>query len=208
MFKKILAAILGTLFIFLSFALIWMNFLWPNLSMEELIYTISNPMTGVDKAFIYSFMKRVVFPTLFFLTTQVVFSYYFRDNKKRNKIIMTGSLLFSLLFFLGIFYYTYDKLNVYAYYKEKTENEGFIDEHYVDPKNVKISFPATKRNLIYIYLESMEVSDANEENGGAFAENYIPNLTALEKEGENFSGTANDTLNGAYAFSGGTWTMG
>lgn len=208
MFKKILTTILGTVFIFLSFALIWMNFLWPNLSMEELIYTLSNPVTGVDRAFIYSFIKRVAMPALLFVIVIIVSFYFFRKNKKQNRLLLLAGLLLPLIFFVAVTYYTYDKLNVYAYYKDKSDNEGFIDANYVYPENVTVSFPDTKRNLIYIYLESVEVSDADENSGGAFAENYIPNLTEISMKHENFSGTEKLTLNGAHTFSGGTWTMG
>lgn len=39
-----------------------------------------------------------------------------------------------------------------------------------------------QKNLIYIYLESMETTYADENNGGAFTENYIPELTKLAQE--------------------------
>ena len=36
-----------------------------------------------------------------------------------------------------------------------------------------LAFPEKKRNLIYIVLESIEVTYADEENGGAFSNNVI-----------------------------------
>lgn len=70
-----------------------------------------------------------------------------------------------------------------------------------------ITFPDKKRNLIYIYLESMEITYADKESGGAYSENYIPELSGLALENEDFSGKENK-LNGAYAMPGATWTMG
>ena len=93
---------------------------------------------------------------------------------------------------------------------EKGESRDFIESYYVDPANVELAFPDKKRNLIFIYLESMEMTFADREVGGAFDENVIKNLTLLSQENENFSGTygAGSMLDGGYAYSGGTWTIG
>ena len=93
---------------------------------------------------------------------------------------------------------------------EKGESRDFIESYYVDPANVELAFPDKKRNLIFIYLESMEMTFADREVGGAFDENVIKNLTLLSQENENFSGSygAGSMLDGGYAYSGGTWTIG
>ncbi|WP_330424716.1 LTA synthase family protein [Agathobacter rectalis] len=59
---------------------------------------------------------------------------------------------------------------------------------------------------MYIFLESMEMTYADESVGGAMSENYIPELTQISLENENF-GTYGK-LNGAYTTSGVTFTMG
>ena len=69
------------------------------------------------------------------------------------------------------------------------EDSVFIDTLYADPGTTKITFPAKKRNLIYIFLESMETTYADKKNGGAFDNNVIPELTELAEENEDFSGT-------------------
>ena len=52
----------------------------------------------------------------------------------------------------------------------------------------------------------METTYADENNGGAFTENYIPELTKLAQENEDFSGETTD-LNGGHTVEGTTWTM-
>ena len=47
---------------------------------------------------------------------------------------------------------------------------------------MNITFPEQKRNLIYLYLESMESTYADKASGGAFDKNYIPELTQLAGE--------------------------
>lgn len=79
------------------------------------------------------------------------------------------------------------------------------EDNYVDGRNVAITFPKEKRNLIYIFLESMEMTYADESVGGAMSENYIPELTQISLENENF--VTYGKLNGAYTTSGATFTM-
>ena len=83
----------------------------------------------------------------------------------------------------------------------------YIDETYVDPGSVKVTFPEKKRNLIFIYLESMEVTYMDGASGGAFPENVIPELTKFANENEDFRGSS-DTVNGGIALPGAVWTMG
>lgn len=83
---------------------------------------------------------------------------------------------------------------------------NYIEENYVAPESVKITFPEKKRNLIYIYLESMEMTYADKENGGAYDTNYISELSGIAKKNINFSNT--DNLGGAYVVGPATWTIG
>ena len=93
---------------------------------------------------------------------------------------------------------------------EPLETSDFVKNYYVDPSTVKITFPEQKRNLIYIILESMEVTYADPSVGGAFEENPIPNITSLAQENENFTAEYDkgSVLNGAYAYNGSNWTVG
>ena len=77
----------------------------------------------------------------------------------------------------------------------------------MDPASVKIDFPEKKRNLIFIYLESMETTYADRDSGGAQDKNMIPELTGLALENECFSGSP-DTINGGIVFPGTAYTVG
>lgn len=57
----------------------------------------------------------------------------------------------------------------------------------MDPALVPVTFPEQKRNLVYIFMESMESTYASTDVGGAFAENDIPEMTQLAMENVNFS---------------------
>lgn len=77
---------------------------------------------------------------------------------------------------------------------------------YVDPNKVDITFPEEKRNLIYIYLESMETTYFSKDEGGALEVNIIPGLYELAQKNINFS--QNSTVGGFEPVSGTTWTVG
>ena len=81
-------------------------------------------------------------------------------------------------------------------YKSVQEKTDFYEKYYVNPAKTKLDFPSQKRNLIYIFMESMESSYADQEDGGIMDDNYIPNLTKLAKENINFSDKADGKLGG------------
>lgn len=91
------------------------------------------------------------------------------------------------------------KLDVFGYVGTVTTESDFIQEHYVDPNQVKLHFPEQKRNLVYIFLESMETTYAD-----GFGTNYIPELTELAEDNVSFSNT--DSVGGALPYMGTTWT--
>ncbi|MBQ9154614.1 MAG: sulfatase-like hydrolase/transferase [Solobacterium sp.] len=80
------------------------------------------------------------------------------------------------------------------------------DTVYTAPENVRVSFPAQKKNLIYIFMESMEISVADEQSGGGKSFNAIPELTDLAMEYDCFNGEE-ETLNGAVPLYNSTWTI-
>jgi len=82
----------------------------------------------------------------------------------------------------------------------------FIENNYVDPREVKLQFPETKRNLIHIYLESMENSYATTDMGGYMDENLIEPLTNLTTEGFSFSHLEKG-LGGPIATTGCVWSV-
>lgn len=99
----------------------------------------------------------------------------------------------------------YKHLCIGSYIKNKSEFSDFVGTCYVDPKSVDIIFPE-KRNLIFIYLESMETTFSGINNGGATKEDIIPELTSIALDNIDFS--KEGEINGAYALEGATYIMG
>lgn len=81
-----------------------------------------------------------------------------------------------------------------------------FEDYYVDPKETAITADGKTKNLIYIYLESMESTHTGKEYGG-YGENYIPNLTQLALDNVNFSHLSDGNVGGFYCLSGTSWTI-
>jgi len=96
-------------------------------------------------------------------------------------------------------------LDLRGYLQSYFNRSTIYEQHYVDPRSVTITAPAEKKNLLWIYLESMETTYSSPAEGGKQAHNYIPNLTALARENLSFSNT--DNLGGFHADARTGWTM-
>ena len=114
-------------------------------------------------------------------------------------------MFIAILLDVSIAYLAWQRLDIDEYTKNSDTYSSFVDMYYVDPSEVELTFPEEKKNLIYIFLESMEITYSDEKNGGAFENNFIPELTNLAVENEDFSG-ASDELNGGTALKYATWT--
>lgn len=86
-----------------------------------------------------------------------------------------------------------------------SKNSTFFENNYVDPSQVKITFPEKKRNLIYIYVESYETTYLSKDLGGALDDNLIEDMATVAENGINFSNT--DKLGGFQQLPGTGWTI-
>lgn len=216
--KKILyktGKILGILFlglvpvisVLLCLASEWMFDTWPHLKMEELVYQLNAPVEGTNQDIFIGFIEQCIPGTILVFLVMIGLIIGIRKDRKKLYITMTVVISISVvcLFYKGK--NVWERLDISNYLTNKNVLSSFIDDNYVDAKNVEIIFPEQKRNLIYIYLESMETTYASVEDGGAFEEGCIPELVEIAQENEDFSGSITD-LNGGYSMPGTTWTMG
>jgi phosphoglycerol transferase len=80
-----------------------------------------------------------------------------------------------------------NRIGIDGYVYSRISPSNFLEENYVSKEADDFSFPSKKRNLIYIFMESMEQTYADTEHGGYFEESLIPNLQQLQQEGVTFS---------------------
>jgi len=113
-------------------------------------------------------------------------------------------ILSAICALLGSIIFFGTQIDAYSYIGGVMQTTTVYDEEYTPPQKQEYKFPKKKKNLIYIFLESMETSFASVEEGGLMDDNYIPYLTELAKENISFSDK--DYLGGAQSIAGTTWT--
>ena len=199
--------IIITLAVLICFSIKWMFDTWTNLSMDELVYHLKAPLEGTNEEMIWQYVRVCVVPTILIMAGISALVILGRKKEKPYWRVIAGAVVISVLAQTCSVYGAWKKLDIGGYMANQGEVSTFIDDNYVDPRNVELTFPEQKRNLIYIFLESMEDTYADKKNGGAFQKNVIPELTKLAQENEDFSGK-DTTLNGGYSMPGTTWTMG
>lgn len=203
--KKVVKALIPVfvlLIVFLIFSAKWALKTFSNVTIDEVIYHLMAPIDGTNMDTIYSFIFKVIPITIIVATiinlylfykskTKVFFELSFKDKMRsiqvfplKIKTIYKGLIVFVLGF--GLLYFTTEDLEIVAYVKAQLQSSMFIEENYVDPSTVKITFPEEKNNLIYIYLESMENAYKSKDDGGVMGNNLIPELTNLEKGNVSF----------------------
>lgn len=211
--KKVLIIILSVLTVltvtFSSLCLFsekWMTSTWSALSFEEMLYQLSTPLDGTENSMMHGFIFNGAAPAVIMMFFTIILLLFLKNKKRVVYVcISLGLILLSVIMFLAALISAWIFLDMSAYLGD---SEGdFVLEKYVDPAETEMTFPSRKRNLVYIFMESMEMTYSDRENGGAFDYNCIPELTKLSEENENFSGDPS-VLNGGISFPGATWTMG
>ena len=217
--KKIICAFI-LIFILVAFgATVTINWLYDtfgHLSLDEIIFHLKVPMEGTNTSLIFQFIKecllKIAVPTFalaFVLIYPMLRNIKFLENeihtseKRRTMII---SLSISIIVLIGSTYKIVEATDIKDYVINQLDNSKFIANEYVRPEELNIQFPEGKRNLIYIFLESMESTYYSKDDGGLSDEDLIPEISKLAKDNINFSNTEN--LGGAHSLYGTTWTVG
>lgn len=202
----ILSVIVIVLAIIICFSVRWMFDTWSNLTMDELVYHLTSPLEGTNAEMIREYLNICVAPALLVCLLIIVLYIAWHKQKRRYLALMLGGVTISLFMATMSVLGAWNELDVDGYMLSQGTYSSFIDDNYIDPAKVTLKFPEKKRNLIYIFLESMETTYADEEAGGAFDVNVIPELTRLAQENEDFSDESKK-INGGYAMPGATWTI-
>lgn len=203
---SILSVLLGFLGILLFTSSRWMLATWAHLDMEELVYHLKAPLEGTSKDVLWSYVWSCGMISFAVLAILIALFIILRHRKKVE--IILGCICIALGIALSSYslYNVWTTLDIDTYLHIQNSYSTLIEDNYVNPSQTTITFPEKKRNLIYIYLESMESTYSDKKDGGAYDHNFIPALTNLALDNINFSNS--DKLGGAYPTTGTTWTMG
>lgn len=218
--RRFLAAILSWLLLssgFLCFfAGKWYLHSFGGQSVNAILFTLFSGIKGVESNQIYSFVRYPLAVSLLLASGLLLLfcqSGQFHLKlilKKRGKCISLSPLnskpmiLVSLLICLVMTLCGAFSIELPQWLFDLAHVSTIYDEQYVAPQEVSITFPEKKRNLIYIYMESMETTFLSKEQGGCMESCVIPELYDLAMENTNFSAT--DQVGGWGYMTGGSWT--
>lgn len=209
-FAGILVLLAGSL----SYGYQYLSENFKEVSVEQLVFHANTDLTGTNWSDFNSLFEEIKNLGVLILLAWVILELLFIVCRKKTYAKKAGMIFFSIRWVSVIsaivagaitidsFWWSYD---VYDY----LVNIGFeaeVYDEYVDPLTTSITFPEKKKNLIYIFMESMEISASSEANGGGKSFNAIPELTDLALNNTCFNGDET-TLNGAVALTDCTWTI-
>ena len=218
--KTILAILLLFGANFLFFLTLWLAQKYEKVYLDQFLYQMKTSAAGVHRALAGSAVLRV---GVFFLVASFAELLLYRLLSgrflarlkhrqgyvqycsgrvcaffKRSALSLSVALLVLCIGFFTV------HMDVLAYAERQADESDFIADHYVDPNAAAITFPETKRNLVYIFLESMETTFSDTRAGAPIPTDYTPNLSRLARENVSFSHTQGP--GGARSFAGTTWT--
>ncbi len=206
------------LLILLTCACVWATHSYDNINLEEVVFYLTMPLRGTSRSFIREIILRVFLPTACFFLLFV--AAYFLPVKRQLRLgspqgrsvrllplrPRRGAARILLALWLIILIPIGNSiLDFTGYIASFLYASPFIEEHYADPRLVRMTFPEKKRNLITVYIESGETTNQDRENGGVLDVNHIPEMTALEKEFVSFS--QSDVFEGAAVAPACGWTI-
>lgn len=232
-FSSLLIFCILFLFLIVVYSAVWFLDKFEGLDISVAIYQIMTPLNGAASTVLWEYANACVFPALsvsvvllflyrcydavmnkFYFDVHIQ-TYQYLTNSYRDLFLSLGKkftkvskliLCFVLIFTIIItLWRTAVQVNLPEYIRQISSASELIETYYVDPEQVSIAFPEKKRNLILIYVESMENTFASKEVGGGESANYISELTKLAEEGVSFSNT--DMLGGAYGLDSTGWTI-
>lgn len=211
---SVIFVLLGTI---MYYSTVWGKVAFGDVGGDQFIINLFSPTEGTETSVYIDFFEgpffNIIFITTFFAL--LVFSRFDLVLRKKNRIDRTvindlvkrlAAFILSLAVLGYGAYYCIEGMHLKDVYLSYFMKSDFIEDNYSDPKTAKLKFPEKKRNLIHIYLESVENSYLSKDLGGYMDKNLMPELTELAYEGYVFSD--NDTKFGGPLQPGGTqWSI-
>lgn len=201
---KIIFLVFLSVMLFLS--IIWLYENTGNVTLEQLVFHLKVPIQGTNVGMVKDYLYWT-FPKIAAVvggTGLIIFIFESKvkiSTEKKKKILF----IVSSLLLIASFIYALVRMDIKSFIVNQLTASTFIEEEYVEPSQVNITFPEEKQNLIYIYLESIENTFASKEDGGMYEIDRMPELTQMAKENISFSN--NEKLGGALYVLGTNWTV-
>ncbi len=229
--RSIIKNILIILFLFICILIAtsvhWALQNFDFLNFDEILFQLSTPLQSTESSILESYaygglMTGIIFTLLAFFFLKLAYNYLSAHSteidiklwKKEIRFTIKNNILRILLTILAVIVpiilviYSLNRIEITDYIQKNYLNNSldFFEKNYINPQDVEITFPEKKRNIIYIYAESLETSFFDKEHGGVNTENAMSPLEKLTEENTMFSDT--DDRGGFYSYTGTNFTTG
>jgi len=213
-FSKIPKSLLSSLLIFFFFLNASLAFtrMYGIIPIEQFIFHLAFQITGANYSMVTNFLIKPLIDSVvmllfstYLLSTEIYIKKYLIEVpfKKIKKSVVLATVLLPIA---GIIVTTFIiKLPQYIVTSSK-EAARFYEDNYIFPETVNIFFPDEKRNLIVIIVESLETGFLKITDGGAFAEDLIPEIAELSKNNISYA-SQNTGIGGVTQLYGTEWTV-
>lgn len=193
--------------IFFSYRWFYSHF---DVTLEAIIFTLRSPLEGADSSFITNALPGVLTQSILFTLAFTLLCFgiqsVFHKSEVLSKWIDRFIKILCALSLPVVLVWCGAHIGAMSYIKRRMTPTHIYESYYVDPADLTFEIKGEPKNLIFIYLESMELAYTSKEDGGFQEENLIPGLTDLAKQNIYFSD--NDDLGGYYNMGGLTsWTV-
>ncbi len=195
--KKLCRLLLGPT-ILLGFLIllgvIWIRKQFGDVTPEMIVMQLRMPLQGTGGNVFLSFFLQVALPSIVSTIVIMVLERIFRQRRTilfvgKSAILpnVTTSMVLALIFFAASSIHFATELELPQYIANRNKISDFIEKNYVTPEAENLVFPEQKRNLIYIYLESMESTFISVDQGGQMPQTIIPELYEIAHNNISFS---------------------
>lgn len=207
---------LALLFFFFGYMIFatanWIIHKFGPVTYEQIMFHLNMPFDSETRLmlsyFKHSVMTATIIGLLLFLLFWRKYKFHVAIIDKIRDFIYTKRLVISLVWLVFCCVWFFIRMNVWTmitYRSIKSETSNFYEQNYIVPQHAKITFPKHKRNLVLIFMESMEATYAKTPKHNYFSDDLIPELHYLAKQNINFSD--NEYIGGSYSIDGTQWTQ-
>ena len=217
--KKVIASMIIIICLLVAFGvpviIDWLYANFDNLPMDEIIFHFKVPVLGANTDIVEQGVKeclwKTIIPTaimsivlIYPMVRNIKIKHLIKTAEKRRTVFISTSI--AILILIVSLSYILITTDVGEYIKNQINTSNLIENEYIAPEEVCIEFPEQKRNLIYIFLESMETTYCSKQDGGLSENDLIPEISKLAKENIDFSNA--EEIGGAHVLTGTSWTVG
>lgn len=194
-----------------------------NVGLSEIIFTLTSPLQGADSGIAKGAVRSCLPGVLLMCALYGGFLIYLRRwnrlhftvhvavrkhgfSLRSETLFRQIAVLIPILTWVLALFTIERNLFLTSYIKTRMDKTTIYEDHYVRPSDVEITADGKTKNIICLYMESMEITYSSWEAGGIQDVNLMPNLTELAYDNVSFGTVPGGKLGGMETITDTGWT--